>query len=115
MESTERPWGSYMTLSGGDDMRYKVKKIIVLPYKKLSLQSHYHRNEHWTIVSGIAKVQVNDEISILNANDYIYIPKKALHRIENVGTKLLEFIEVQTGEYLGEDDINRYEDDYGRV
>lgn len=84
------------------------------PGKRLSLQSHNCRSEHWVIVKGTAKVLVNTETKILNKDEIVYIPVKTLHRIENIGDDLLEFIETQIGDYLGEDDIIRYEDDFGR-
>jgi mannose-1-phosphate guanylyltransferase/mannose-6-phosphate isomerase len=79
------------------------------------LQSHNHRSEHWVIVKGTCKVQVGDEILILNKDQHVYIPLNTLHRIENIGDELLEFTETQIGNYLGEDDIIRYEDDFGRL
>ena len=104
-----------MEIAGDDYAGHKVKKICVHPGKRLSLQSHDQRSEHWTIVKGTAKVQLNDDFITLERNGYIFIPLKALHRIENIGTEDLEFIEVQVGDYLGEDDIKRYEDDFGRA
>ena len=110
-----RPWGYYKTIEGNDTSGFKAKKIVVFPNKKLSLQSHNHRSEHWVITSGCAKVTLGTEELYLNKNDYVYIPVNTLHRIENIGDKLLEFIETQIGNYLGEDDIIRYEDDFGRA
>lgn len=92
-----------------------MKNIAVYPSKRLSLQSHNFRSEHWVIVKGTAKVQVGNNEFIMNANEHIYIPIKTLHRIENIGTELMEFTETQIGSYLGEDDIIRYEDDYNRI
>jgi mannose-1-phosphate guanylyltransferase/mannose-6-phosphate isomerase len=92
-----------------------MKNIAVYPGKRLSLQSHNHRSEHWVIVKGTAKVIVGTEEFIMNADEHIYIPIKTLHRIENIGTDLMEFTETQIGNYLGEDDIIRYEDDFNRV
>ena len=115
MSESNRPWGCYVELTGGDHAGHKVKKISVQPKKRLSLQSHQHRSEHWTIVKGTAKVQLDDNFHTLKENDYIFIKAGALHRIENIGDDLLEFIEVQVGDYLGEDDIKRYQDDFGRV
>lgn len=109
-----RPWGYYKNLEGTDHSRFKVKRISVYPGKRLSLQSHNCRSEHWVIVKGTAKVLVNTETKILNKDEIVYIPVKTLHRIENIGDDLLEFIETQIGDYLGEDDIIRYEDDFGR-
>lgn len=110
-----RPWGFYKNIEGNDINGFKVKKIVVLPGKRLSLQSHNLRSEHWVIVKGSAKVTLGREIFYLNKDDYIYIPIKTLHRIENVGESLLEFTETQVGDYLGEDDIIRYQDDFGRL
>jgi len=112
---TNRPWGHYETIHGDDYTSYKVKKIVVLPYKRLSLQSHNKRCEHWVIVSGKGKVQLDKDFLIVEKNSHIYIPVETTHRIENIGDELLVFIETQIGSYLGEDDIIRYEDDYNRV
>ena len=109
-----RPWGWYINVEGDDYNGFKIKRIAVYPGKRLSLQSHNHRSEHWVIVKGNAKVQVGFDNIFLNADQYIYIPIKTLHRIENIGDELLEFTETQIGNYLGEDDIIRYEDDFGR-
>ena len=116
-----RPWGIYETLIDfpennvkNDDNGYKIKRIIVNPGKRLSLQSHDYRSEHWIIVKGTAKVQVGDDDLIMKNNQHIYIPKNCKHRIENIGEDDLVFIEVQLGNYLGEDDITRYQDDFGR-
>ena len=110
-----RPWGYYENIYGNDNSGYKVKKIVVYPYKKLSLQSHEKRSEHWVITKGLAKVQVGKDTLILHPNQHVYIPKETLHRMENIGDELVEFTETQIGEYLGEDDIVRYEDDFGRI
>ena len=110
-----RPWGWYKNVEGDDYNGFKIKRIAVYPGKRLSLQSHNFRSEHWTIVKGIAKMQLNEDIIILNKDQSVYIPIKALHRIENIGDDLMEFTETQIGDYLGEDDIVRYEDDFGRV
>jgi len=109
-----RPWGWYINVEGDDYNGFKIKRIAVYPGKRLSLQSHNHRSEHWVIVKGNAKVQVGSDNILLNADQNIYIPIKTLHRIENIGEELLEFTETQIGSYLGEDDIIRYEDDFGR-
>ena len=114
-ETKFRPWGNYTTIEGGDYDGFKVKKIVVKPRQKLSLQSHNFRNEHWVITKGVCKMQLNDTFRIMKSNDYVFIPIKALHRIENIGDEDVEFIETQIGSYLGEDDIVRYQDDYGRV
>lgn len=110
-----RPWGWYINIDGNDYSGFKVKKIGVYPGKRLSLQSHNKRSEHWVITKGKAKVQVGMNFLILNANQYVYIPKESLHRMENIGENVVEFVETQIGEYLGEDDIIRYEDDFGRI
>jgi|LauGreSBDMM110SN_4_FD.fasta_scaffold03139_2 mannose-1-phosphate guanylyltransferase/mannose-6-phosphate isomerase len=111
-----RPWGWYINVEGNDFTGFKVKRIGVYPGKKLSLQSHNKRSEHWVIVKGTAKMQLGEEFIVMNVNDHVYIPVQALHRIENIHeTEMLEFVETQIGDYLGEDDIVRYEDDFGRV
>lgn len=107
-----RPWGSYQSLDIGD--RHQVKRIIVKPGGRLSLQKHHHRSEHWIVVRGTALVTVNELHKIVHENESIYIPIGATHRMENPGKIPLELIEVQTGSYLGEDDIVRIEDDYRR-
>lgn len=109
----ERPWGQYSVLESG--ARFKVKRIIVNPGQKLSLQMHYHRSEHWVVVSGTAKVTIGDEEKLLHENESVYISKSTQHRLENPGKVVLEMIEVQVGEYTGEDDIVRFEDIYGRT
>lgn len=110
--TSHRPWGSYTVLECS--ARYKIKKIIVNPKQKLSLQMHYHRSEHWVVVQGTAKVTIAENETILHENESIYVPKCSVHRVENPGKVPLEIIEVQVGEYLGEDDIVRFEDIYGR-
>jgi len=107
-----RPWGSYQSVDNGD--RHQVKRIVVKPGGRLSLQKHHHRSEHWIVVRGAAQVTVNELVKIVHENESIYIPIGAVHRLENPGKILLELIEVQTGSYLGEDDIIRIEDDYQR-
>ena len=109
----ERPWGKYDSIDLGD--KHQVKRISVNPGAKLSVQMHYKRSEHWVVVSGKARVRVGDEFQTLSENESVYIPKEAIHSLENIGDTLLELIEVQCGNYLGEDDIVRYEDIYGRV
>lgn len=109
----KRPWGSYQTLKLSEN--FQVKLIQVNPKQRLSLQKHLKRKEHWIIVQGIAKITVGKIIKKYKTNDYVYIPMKAMHRIENPSKELLIFVEVQIGSYLGEDDIIRYEDVYGRV
>ena len=107
-----RPWGSYQSVDNGD--RHQVKRIIVKPGGRLSLQKHHHRSEHWIVVRGTAQVTVNELVKTVHENESIYIPIGAVHRLENPGKIQLELIEVQTGSYLGEDDIIRIEDDYQR-
>ena len=107
-----RPWGHYEQIDRGE--RYQVKRITVAPGAKLSLQSHFHRSEHWVVVSGTARVIVDDAVHLIGENQSVYIPLGARHRLENPGQIGLELIEVQSGSYLGEDDIIRYEDDYNR-
>jgi mannose-1-phosphate guanylyltransferase/mannose-6-phosphate isomerase len=107
-----RPWGSYQSVDNGD--RHQVKRIIVKPGNRLSLQKHHHRSEHWIVVRGTARVTINDVVKTVHENESIYIPMGAVHRLENPGKIILELIEVQTGSYFGEDDIIRIEDDYRR-
>lgn len=108
-----RPWGSYTILEKGEN--FQVKRITVSPGKRLSLQLHHHRNEHWVLVKGVGEVTVGDKTSTIHPNENVYIPKLSKHRMANPGDTPLEFIEVQTGEYLEEDDIVRFEDDFGRI
>ncbi|MEM1278099.1 MAG: mannose-1-phosphate guanylyltransferase/mannose-6-phosphate isomerase, partial [Pseudomonadota bacterium] len=108
-----RPWGWYETLALG--ARFQVKQIMVKPGGQLSLQSHVHRSEHWVVVSGTARVTVDDNVTLMTENESIYIPLGAVHRLENPGKVELHLIEVQSGPYLGEDDIVRYEDIYART
>jgi len=110
--TTYRPWGSYTILE--EDSRYKIKRIVVKPGHKLSHQLHYHRSEHWIIVKGTAKVTLGKTTSLVHENESTYVPKSTEHRLENPGKVPLEMIEVQNGEYVGEDDIVRYDDIYGR-
>ncbi|MBR7887589.1 mannose-1-phosphate guanylyltransferase/mannose-6-phosphate isomerase [Marinomonas sp. A79] len=110
--TVHRPWGSYQVLDSGE--RFLVKRIVVKPGQKLSLQMHYHRAEHWVVVSGTAKVQNGDQEMILTENQSTYIPVGVVHVLENPGKIPLELIEVQSGSYLGEDDIQRFSDWYGR-
>jgi len=107
-----RPWGWFESLVMGD--RFQVKRIVVHPGAALSLQSHHHRSEHWIVVEGTAKVTVDDEVKLVSENQSVYIPLGAVHRMENPGKVPMVLIEVQTGSYLGEDDIIRYEDVYSR-
>jgi mannose-1-phosphate guanylyltransferase/mannose-6-phosphate isomerase len=110
--TTYRPWGNYTVLEEGP--RYKIKRIVVNPEEKLSLQMHYHRSEHWVVVKGTARVVIGDKEVFIHENESAYVPKSTLHRLENPGKVPLEIIEVQNGEYVGEDDIIRVEDVYGR-
>lgn len=107
-----RPWGSYDSVDGG--ARFQVKRLTVNPGAQLSLQMHHHRAEHWIVVSGTAKITCNEKVFFLSENESTYIPLGATHRIENPGKLPLHVIEVQSGSYLGEDDIVRFEDTYGR-
>jgi mannose-1-phosphate guanylyltransferase/mannose-6-phosphate isomerase len=112
-QTVHRPWGSYSILEDADDC--KVKRLVVKPGQVLSLQLHHRRCEHWTVVSGTAKVRLGDKEFLLEPNQSTYIPVETLHRLENPGTEDVHLIEVQTGDYFGEDDIERFEDIYGRV
>ncbi len=107
-----RPWGYYQGVDSGP--RYQVKRIVVKPNAKLSLQKHFHRAEHWVVVRGTAEVTIGDEIRIIHENESIYLPIGSVHRLANPGKIPLELIEVQVGSYLGEDDIVRLGDEYGR-
>ena len=107
-----RPWGSFTTLEEGKG--YKIKRIEVNPGHRLSLQMHHHRSEHWIVVSGTAKVICGDKEMILSSNQSTYVPQCTTHRLENPGVIKLVLIEVQNGQYLGEDDIIRFSDDYAR-
>lgn len=108
-----RPWGRYDSIDNGH--RYQVKRISVKPGEKLSVQMHHHRAEHWVVVSGTAKVTIGENAQLLTENQSVYIPLGVVHSLENPGKISLELIEVQSGSYLGEDDIVRYRDVYGRV
>ena len=108
-----RPWGKYDSVDSGDG--YQVKKLTVSPGSKLSVQMHYHRSEHWVVVSGQARVHYGDKWLDLSVNESTYHGMKVVHALENIGDIPLELIEVQVGDYLGEDDIVRFEDKYGRV
>lgn len=112
-EFDRRPWGNYTVLDEGED--FKVKRIEVLSKKRLSYQRHFRRAEHWFIVRGTAKVTLNDKEILLKSGEAIDIPLSAKHRVENPADDLLIFIETQTGDYFGEDDIERFEDDFGRL
>ena len=108
-----RPWGSFSVLEDAEDC--KVKRLVVKPGQVLSLQMHHRRSEHWTVISGVAKVRIGDKEFLLEPNQSTYIPVDTQHRLENPGTEDVHLIEVQTGDYFGEDDIVRYEDIYGRT
>ena len=109
----ERPWGWYEVIDQGD--RFKVKNIEVKPGQRLSLQKHHHRTEHWIVVSGTAEVQLNETKQLLGENQSTYIPLGCMHRLSNPGKIPLKIIEVQSGAYLEEDDIERFDDDLGRI
>lgn len=108
-----RPWGSYTVL--GEGPGYKMKKIVVSPGQRLSLQLHYHRSEHWVVIGGTAKVTIGEQEQMVHKNQSVFIPASTKHRLENPGRLPLEIIEVQNGDYLEEDDIVRFEDIYGRA
>jgi mannose-6-phosphate isomerase len=108
-----RPWGSFTILEEGRG--YKIKRIEVKPGHRLSLQMHHHRSEHWIVVSGTARVTCGEKEVLLSNNESTYVPQCTAHRLENPGVIPLVLIEVQNGEYLGEDDIIRYQDDYART
>ena len=112
MEVGERPWGTYTVLE--ENKSYKIKRIEVNPDQRLSLQMHHHRSEHWIVVSGTAQVTCGDREFFLNVNESTFIPMGNQHRLANPGKIPLCIIEVQSGEYLGEDDIIRFQDDYHR-
>lgn len=111
--TVSRPWGTYTVLEEGP--RFKIKRIVVKPNAALSLQMHHHRSEHWVVVQGMAKVTNGEGARLVNSNESTYIPAGHKHRLENPGVIDLVMIEVQSGEYLGEDDIVRFEDQYGRI
>ncbi len=112
MERGERPWGTYTVLDESNG--YKIKRIEVNPGQRLSLQMHHHRSEHWIVVSGTAKVTCGEDEYMVNVNESTFISIGKSHRLENPGKIPLVIIEVQSGEYLGEDDIVRFDDDYQR-
>ena len=109
----ERPWGWYDVIDEGN--RYKVKNIEVKPGSSLSLQVHHHRAEHWVVVEGTAMIQLNNDKQLLSENQSTFIPLGCKHRLSNPGKIPLKIIEVQSGPYLDEDDIERFDDDFGRV
>jgi mannose-1-phosphate guanylyltransferase/mannose-6-phosphate isomerase len=110
--TVERPWGSYTVLEKGEG--YKIKRIVVNPGARLSLQSHNRRSEHWVVVSGMARVTRENEVFLVRVNESTFIPIRSKHRLENPGEKPLQIIEVQNGDYVEEDDIERFSDDYNR-
>ncbi len=112
-ETVTRPWGSFRVLEEGPT--FKIKRIVVKPQEMLSLQAHHHRSEHWVVVEGVAKVVNGDQELLLRTNEATFIPVATKHRLSNPGKSDLVIIEVQVGTYLGEDDIVRFEDRYGRV
>jgi mannose-6-phosphate isomerase len=112
MTREDRPWGSFTILDEAEN--YKVKRIEVLPQQRLSYQRHKHRSEHWMVVAGIAKVTLDGSDVTIPTGGVVDVPTGAAHRIENIGSEKLVFIEIQRGAYLGEDDIQRLQDDYGR-
>lgn len=112
-EFDRRPWGNYTVVDEGRD--YKVKRIEVLPEKRLSYQRHARRSEHWFVVVGTAKVTLNDREFLVKTGESIDIAVGDKHRVENPAAETLVFIEVQRGDYLGEDDIERFDDDFGRA
>lgn len=114
-EYDERPWGSYTVLEDATPEGFKVKRLTVTPGSRLSYQRHARRAEHWFVVSGVATVTIDDVESEIRTGQAIDVPLGAAHRIGNQGDVPMTFIEVQQGEYLGEDDIERLSDDYGRV
>jgi mannose-1-phosphate guanylyltransferase/mannose-6-phosphate isomerase len=111
-KTVERPWGSYTVLEKGD--RYKIKRVVLKPRAKLSLQLHRRRSEHWVVVAGVAKVTRENETYLVHTNESTFIPINTKHRLENPEEVPLQIIEVQNGEYVEEDDIERFSDDYGR-
>jgi mannose-1-phosphate guanylyltransferase/mannose-6-phosphate isomerase len=112
-KTVHRPWGSFTILEDAEDC--KVKRLVVKPGQVLSLQLHHRRSEHWTVVSGTAKIRLGEKEFLLETNQSTYIPVETLHRLENPGDEDIHLIEVQTGDYFGEDDIERFEDIYGRL
>ncbi|MDR0423415.1 MAG: phosphomannose isomerase type II C-terminal cupin domain [Rickettsiales bacterium] len=111
-EVVVRPWGTYQTILRGTT--FQVKRIVVNPKSKLSLQSHEHRSEHWIVVEGVGTITLNEDAIIASRDKHVYIPLGAIHRMSNDTDEPVVFIEIQNGDYLGEDDIKRYEDIYGR-
>jgi len=108
----ERTWGWFYNLDEDDHSSYKIKKICIYPGKRVALQSHNERTEHWVFLKGESKVYLNNNLHMLHENDYIYIPRNSQHSIENIGTENLDLVQTLYGKYLGEDDIVRYDDDF---
>ncbi len=108
-----RPWGRFTKIESGST--WQVKKLEIKPFSSISLQKHEYRSEHWVVVSGLAKVQLNEETKYLMSNQSVYIPAGTKHRLSNPGEDPLILIEIQSGRYIGEDDITRFEDNYGRL
>lgn len=109
----DRPWGSFFILEDSD--RVKVKRLLVLPGQRLSLQSHKHRDEHWVVIRGVARVTVDESTQDYSYGQHVYVKRGSKHRIACPGQEACEIIEIQTGESFAEEDIERYSDDYGRV
>ena len=107
-----RPWGSFTCIEKGPS--WQVKRLEIKPKASISLQMHHHRSEHWIVVEGIAKIEVDEKTSFLSKNESTYIPLGSKHRLSNPGEETLILIEIQSGDYLGEDDIVRFQDKYGR-
>jgi len=112
-KTTYRPWGNYTSALEGDS--WQVKRLEIKPKESISLQLHQFRSEHWIIVDGTAEVEIENSKLVLKKNESIYVPKGSKHRLSNPENKLLIIIEVQSGDYLGDDDILRFEDKYGRI
>ncbi len=112
LDSEQRPWGSWHVIDVADG--YKIKRIHVKPGSRLSLQSHEHRSEHWVVIHGVATCEVDEVVTTVQQGESIDVPRKAHHRLGNQGDEELVIVEVQLGGYTGEDDICRYQDDFGR-
>lgn len=113
LTTEQRPWGSWTVLEEGPG--YKIKRLEVVPGRRMSLQMHFHRSEHWVIVSGTARVVLGDQTTLIHTQESTFVASGTVHRIENPGRVPLVIIEIQNGQYLGEDDIVRMADDYGRA
>ena len=112
-KTEHRPWGNFVSIAENND--FKVKIILIKQEQSISYQYHFKRSEHWIIVKGIGELTVDGKVSLVKKNDQVFIPFESKHKIKNTGDEDLIFIEVQTGEYFGEDDIVRISDDYGRA